>query len=606
MNARKLVPLLLVIAGLLAYQNSFTAPFVFDDTTSILENDSIRHLWPLWGPLSPPQGRGLTVEGRPVVNFTLAINYALGGVTPWGYHALNLAIHILAGLTLLGIVRRTLLRPAMSRRFGAEATSLALAIAVIWTVHPLQTEAVTYVAQRAESLMGLFYLLTMYCFVRGVESGKPGRWYGLSVTGCLLGMASKEVMVTAPAMVLLYDWMFVAGGFREVWKRRWRLYAGLAGTWAVLGYLVATTSGRGGTAGFESVVAWWPYALTQCRAVVHYLKLSVWPYPLVFDYGTATVNHVGQALPYALVLAALMAGTAIAVWRQRPIGFLGVWFFAILAPTSSVVPVATQTMAEHRMYLPLAAVVTLVALGGFELGRSVLRAWHPTQRMIGWGVTGALVLILAILTMKRNDVYSSEVALWRDTAEKYPSNPRAHYALGIALGQAGRVGEAIRHYEQALRIKPDYVEAHYNLGIVLEQAGRVPEAREHYEQALRIKPDYAEAHNNLGNVFLQEGKVSDAIGHYEQALQIKPDYADAHNNLGLALARLGRLQEAVGHWEQALRIKPDYAEAHCYLGIALGQSGRVGEAIRHLEQALRIKPDFTQAQNALARLQAGQ
>jgi len=144
------------------------------------------------GPLSPPHGKGLTVEGRPVVNVTLAINYALGGVAPWGYHALNLAIHILAALTLFGIARRMLLQPALSARFGAEATSLALVIAVIWTVHPLQTEAVTYVAQRAESLVDLFYLLTLYCFIRGVDSGKPVPWYSLSVTACLLGWRARK------------------------------------------------------------------------------------------------------------------------------------------------------------------------------------------------------------------------------------------------------------------------------------------------------------------------------------------------------------------------------------------------------------------------------
>lgn len=226
MNARKLVPLLLVIAGILAYHNSLFTPFVFDDSVSITLNRTIRHLWPVWEALLPPHRTGLPVEGRPVVNFTLAVNYALGGVTPWGYHALNLAIHILAGLTLFGIARRTLLRPAMSGRFGAEATSLALAIALLWTVHPLQTEAVTYVVQRAESLMGLFYLLTMYCFIRGVESRWPGRWYALSVAACLLGMGSREVMVSAPLMVLFYDRTFVAGSFPEAWKRRWWLYRG--------------------------------------------------------------------------------------------------------------------------------------------------------------------------------------------------------------------------------------------------------------------------------------------------------------------------------------------------------------------------------------------
>ncbi|MGO9244110.1 MAG: tetratricopeptide repeat protein [Verrucomicrobiia bacterium] len=660
MKIQRFLVLAVVLAGLLAYHNSFVGPFVFDDVDSISENRTIRHLWPPWKALSPPHGRGSTVEGRPVLNFTFAVNYALGGTTPWGYHVVNLAIHILAGLTLYGIARRTLVQPTLGKRFAAEATSLALAIAVIWTVHPLQTEAVTYVAQRAESLMGLFYLLTLYCFLRGVESRQPGRWYALSVTACLLGMGTKEVMVSAPLIVLIYDWIFVAGSVRQAWRKRWRLYAGLAGTWLVLGYLVATTSTRGGSAGFESGLAWWQYALIQCRAIVHYLKLSVWSYPLVFDYWLPTVSHAGEILPYALVLAALATGTVIVLWRRPAVGFLGVWFFAILAPSSSVVPVATETISEHRMYLPLVAVVVLAVLGIYTLiGRRSLFVFF------------ALAVGLGLMTWRRNQDYCSSIAIWDDTVAKCPQNPRAHHNLGfelsqigklqeaigqyeqalriepdyaeahhdlglalsqigkiqeaigqyeqalliepdyakarnnlgVALSQAGRFAEGIGQYEQALRIKPDYAEVHYNLATALEQTGRVPEAIQHYEQALRIMPEYAEAHYNLGNDFLREGKVSDAIAHYEQALRIKPDYAEAHSNLGIALAQTGKIKEAIAHYEQALRIKPDYPEAHSNLGSALEQAGRVPEAIQHYEQALRLRPDLPAARNALARLQ---
>jgi tetratricopeptide (TPR) repeat protein len=598
--------LVLIVAGLLAYYNSFLAPFIGDDVHSVSENPTIRHLWPVWDALSPPHGRGLTVEGRPALNFSFALNYAVSGVRPWGYHALNLAIHILAGLTLLGIARRTLLRPALSGRFGAESTLLALAIAVIWTLHPLQTEAVTYVAQRAESLMGFFYLLTMYCFIRGVESPKPGRWYALSVGSCLLGMGTKEVMASAPLMVLLYDRTFVAGSFREAGKRRWRLYAGLAGTWLVLGYLVASTRNRGGTAGFGSGISWWEYAATQCRAIVHYLRLSVWPCPLVLDYGTDTVQHVGEIAPYALVLAVLAVGTVLCLWRRNTLGFLGAWLFAILAPSSSVVPVASQTVAEHRMYLPLAAVVATVVLGSANLGQYLLGRWPQTRRLLEWAVSAAVALVLMFLTIQRNQDYKTFLTIWQDTVAKCPNNPRAHNNLGTALAQTGKTEEAIAHYEQALRLKPDYAEALNHLGTVLLQEGKVTDAIRRYEQALRIRPDYAEAHYNLGVALGQTGRIEEAIAHYEQALQLKPDYAEAHNNLGNALAQTGRIEEAIAHYEQTLQLKPDYAEAHYNLGIALARTGKIEEAIAHYEQALKLQPDFAPARNALARLQARQ
>jgi tetratricopeptide (TPR) repeat protein len=173
----------------------------------------------------------------------------------------------------------------------------------------------------------------------------------------------------------------------------------------------------------------------------------------------------------------------------------------------------------------------------------------------------------------------------------YPDFADAHINLGIALTQIGRIQEAIGHLEQALRIKPDFSKGHNALGIALDRLGRLPEAISHWEQALRIKPDDADVHNNLGTASAQTGKIEEAIAHFEQALRIRPDYADAHYNLGIALAQTGRTEEAIAHFEQALRIEPDYAETHYNLGVALAQAGRIPEAIGHLQQALQLKPD---------------
>ena len=625
----------IILAALAVYHNSFAVPFLLDDAPSITQNASIRHLWPIWSALSPPSTS--FVGGRPVVNFSLAVNDALGGTVVWGYHAVNLAVHILAGLALYGIVRRTLLCPVLRERFGACAMQLALAVAVLWTVHPLQTEAVTYISERCESLMGLFYLLTLYCFIRGTDTQKSSWWFALSVVACLLGMASKEVMVTAPVMVLLYDRTFISGSFREAWTRHRRLYLGLASTWVLLGYPMVGLHYRG--AGYGLGIPWWAYALIECRAVVNYLWLALWPHPLVFDYGEfVAIRHIAKVAPYAAMLAVLVAGVLVELKRRPAIGFVGAWFFVILAPTSSVVPVVGQPMAEHRMYLPLAAVVTLAVVAAVAIGKRLFDKQQGV--LLGCVAGGSVVVLLTFLTIQRNRDYNSVVTIWQDTVGKRPNNPRAHNNLGAALLQTGLVPEAIEHYQQALRIKPDYAEVHYNLGIALARLGKAQEAITHYEEALRIKPDYAEAHNNLGAALMGQGRLPEAIGHYEQALRIRPNFAEAHNNLGtvlaqtgkieeaiahfeqalriepdfakahynlgIALARLGKAQEAITHYEEALRIKPDYAEAHFNLGLALEKLGRAPEAIEHYQQALRIKPDFTQAQNALARLQAGQ
>jgi tetratricopeptide (TPR) repeat protein len=585
LKLHRFIPVLIIAAGIGAYHNSFQGPFIFDDVFSILENPHIRHLWPMWDALSPSAKS--FVGGRPVVNFSLALNYALGGAAVWGYHAFNLAVHVLAGLTLYGIVRRTLARPGLRERFGASGEWVALAVAVLWTVHPLQTEAVTYISQRCESLMGLFYLLSLYGFIRGAESQGSLGWFGLSVAACYLGVASKEVMVTAPLMVLLYDRAFVSRSFREARARHWRLYLGLAGSWLWLGYLMTGLHNR--SVGYGLGITWWGYVLTQCRAVVQYLRLAVWPHPLILDYGKEYVptGHLATVAPYALILVVLATGVLFELKRRPAIGFVGAWFFVILAPTSSVVPVVGSPMAEHRMYLPLAAVVTLAVIVAFDIGK---RLFNKQQGIVlGCLAGGSLVVLLTFLTIQRNRDYNSEVTIWQDTVEKRPNNPRAHYNLGAALLQTGKLQNATGHLEQALRIKPDYAGAHNDLGLALVQLGRPQEAMEHYEQALRIQPDLAEAHNNLGYALFQAGKVQEAMEHYEQALRIQPDFAEAHNNLANGLLHVGKAQDAVGHYGQAIRIKPDFADAHNNLAWLLATHAPTegGDAVRAVDLAQR-------------------
>jgi protein O-mannosyl-transferase len=618
---------MIALAALAAYHNSFSKPFIFDDIPVIVENASIRHLWPIGDALSPPRASGMTASGRPLVNLSFAVNYALGGTAVWGYHAVNLVIHILAGLTLFGIVRRTLLLPKLRDRFGAAAWQLATAVAVIWTVHPLQTESVTYVTQRTESLMGLFYLLTLYCFIRGNGSAKSGAWYSLCVVACLLGMATKEVMVSAPILIFLYDRTFVEGTFANAWKRHGRLYIGLAGTWFMLGYLVLATGNRAGTAGLGTHVHTWQYVLTQCWAITQYLKLSVWPHPLVFDYGMWLANDVVNVAPRAMILAALILAVVIGLRWSPVLGFLGAWFLLILAPTSSVVPVVSQTVAEHRMYLPLAAVVASVVTGFYAwMGRRSVLLFIP------------FAVVLGVLTAQRNTDYRSLLSIWHDTAAKRPGSLRAHYSYGFALEQTGQIEEAIKqyeqvvqldpdyaeahdrlgndlmqvgrsseameHFEQALRIKPEYAKAHNDIGVALERTGRLPQAILHYEQAVRLKPDYPEAYNNLGIALTKSGRVQEAIASYEQALRIKPDFAEAHNSLGSAFLGLGKIQQAIEQYEQALSFRPDYATAHYNLGSALEAAGRASEAVSQYQQALRLKPDFVEAQKKLAQLRS--
>ena len=608
----------LAVGAIAVYGRTFSVPLLFDDKTAIADNLTIRH-WStaFW---APP---GTSASGRPILSLSLAVNYAISGTAVWSYHALNLLIHVLAGVTLFGIVRRTLElvgrvipNPPLSvsdpsdRRvkdnapYLANATLLAVFAALFWTLHPLQTEAVTYIVQRAESLMGLFYLLTLYCFIRGIcaeraDASGPragrvsGVWFVCAVVTCLLGMGTKEVMVSAPLIVLLYDRTFLAGSFREAWRRRWGLHAALVATWLPLIGLVASTGwNRSGDSGFDVGITPWAYWLTQFEAVARYLWLSVWPHPLVFEYGTFWVPHYGEVAPYALVVVLLAAATLVALWRWPAWGFAGAWFFVILAPTS-VMPGAVQMIVEHRMYLSLAAVMTLAALG-----------IHAAIRRRSWVVLVALALGLGLLAARRNADYRSELTLWSDTVVKRPNNERAHNSLGLTWSQMpGRLNDAIAQYQEALRLRPDYAGAHNNLGLAWTQMpGRLQDAIAQMEEALRLQPDYADAHDNLGNALSQiPGRLQDAIAQYEEALRLRPDSAEAHNNLGLAWSKMpGRLNDANAQYEEALRLRPDFAEAHNNLGVAWAKMpGRLNDAAAQYEEALRLQPDFAEAHNNL-------
>jgi tetratricopeptide (TPR) repeat protein len=528
------------------------------------------------------------------VNLTLALNYALGGTDPRGYHAFNLAVHALAALTLFGLARRTLRRT----RYAPEALPLALAVSLLWAVHPLLTESVTYVVQRAESLMGFFYLLTLYGFIRSVESAAPVRWQIFTVVACLLGMATKEVMATAPLVVLLYDRTFVAGGWSAALRARWKFYAALAATWLLLGWLVLGAENRGGTAGLGAGDSPWTYALTQSRAIVHYVRLALWPSPLVFDYGTAQITRLGAALPFVAIVLALLAAALIALRRWPAAGFPGAAFFLILAPSSSFVPIAVQPMAEHRMYLPLAAVTALAVL-----------ALHHWLRRASRPVFAALVLALGMATIARNAAYRSPVALWSDSVAKFPASARAHDQLAEALAAEGRVAEALPHYEEAIRLEQSAPDSgrtllgqfHINHGNALLAAGRTSEAMHAYDRALAFAATEMLAHYNLGCVLLETDRLDEAGRQFVQVLKLDPSHVSAHTNLGSVLLRQGRPTEALAHYETALRLAPS-AKAHTNVGLALAAAGRRAEAAAQLEAALRLDPDFAAARDFLAQV----
>lgn len=589
---------LLVIAGLTCTANTYDNPFIFDDVDAIVDNPRIRTLSPasIFGqdPVNTP------LSGRPTATLSFALNHALGGLDVRGYHLINNLIHILAALTLFGLVRRTLLLPCFAPRFSKDATGYALAVALLWTVHPLQTAAVTYIVARTESLMGLCYLLTVYCAVRGFQAARPGKWYAAAVTACALGAGSKEVIVSAPLLVLVYDVLFGQQSWTGALRRRKGLYFALASTWVVILANQLHLPHAGGIRFDIPGLSPFDYLLTQVTVLVHYLRLSLWPAPLVLDsqdWPLADALTPDFILSLALILtlcAATVAGLRHRAWWS----FAGIWFFAILAPTSSVIPLLGEIVDERRMYLPLAAVIVLLVFGGDALGRRIAAA-------LSWRSNAARSALLAILTIAtllfgamtwaRNLDYRSGMTIWTDTVNKRPNNPRAREGLGKELMKEGRFAEAADQFRTALGLSPpgqapeDVAEFYSALGAALAETGDFSEAIRMHRRSIDLMGSKALMHHRLGNTFLRANDLPNAAQAFQEATRLAPDYYPAHGNLAMILMQMGDLRGAEKHLQVVIRLSPDQGPALAMLANLRMAQGRAEEA-RALEmEAYRLE-----------------
>ncbi|NNF42021.1 MAG: tetratricopeptide repeat protein, partial [Phycisphaerales bacterium] len=581
-----LVPL--VLLGVFAYANSFEGAFVLDDFRKIVENTRLR------------QFSGALWRDRPLVELTLAINYAVSELEVGSYHAVNLLIHLLAGATLYALVHATLGLARWRERFAAARAPLAFAVAAIWLVHPLQTQSVTYIIQRGESMMGLFYLLTMLAVLKTATAGRPRGWFATAVVACGLGMLSKAVMVTAPVVAFLFDGLVVTRSFGETIRRRWTLYASLCATWVLLGttgvlqsILGAGPATRTTTAGFRlEQFSGFEYLCTQPGVLVHYLKLAFWPHPLCLDYDWPIARSAASIVLPGIVIVALLLLTAVGIWRRWALAFLGVWFFLILGPTSSFIPIQDVAF-EHRMYLPLAAIIALVVLGSYLIGRRLADAGRlPAGGLRAAGIAVVFVAIgLGLFgTVRRNRDYHTEQRMWATVLALRPNHARAHTQYAKTLEMQDRDEEAIAHYEAALAIREQSDVTHTNLGKTLVKLGRYEEAVPHYRRAIELNPGYFLAHNNLGNVLVTMRRYDQAIVHLKQASSLRPADPMVFSNLGRAYGEQGNTTEAIRALERALQIDPGYHAGRNNLAAALLSEGRREEAIPHLLTVLQSDP----------------
>jgi tetratricopeptide (TPR) repeat protein len=575
----------ILLAAFLTYSPALEAPFLFDDGVDIVGNANLTG----WSILFPSSDSG-PVAGRPLLNLSFAADHALFDFTPWFYRVENILIHALCAWLIYLIVGNTLTRmKGWWSKFVVEIAGLS---ALLWLVHPLQTESVTYISQRAESLAILFYLLAWYGLVRGTRA-----WLTTSAISLLLGVMVKETVATAPLLFFLYDVIFLSGKMAISWKKRWGYYLMLLPSWVVVGILIAGGHHRGGTVGFGLGVSSLDYALTQIHALPCYLLLCFVPWPLCLDYGNALYTTLGQLWPFAIALLTMIGAAGWLWWRDRRLGFLAVMFFLPLAPSSSIVPLAIQTMAEHRLYLSLSALCILAVLWAYRyLGSKAI-----------WPLLIAGI-VFGVLTVNRNFLYTDPVALWEQTVAQSPAPGRAENNLGDALLKAGRISEAVVLFRKSLNTDPNKIEAEQNLAAALLQSQDYDGAVPYLLDVAKIHPNDPSPYYQLGEAYLALERGAEAESWLRKAMTAgyKP-LAPVWAGLGNALQLQGDVDAALPALLKAEELDPQDAAVHYNIAGIYWNKRQANEAEAEYQKVLDLTPHDAQARNNLGiiKLQSG-
>ncbi len=602
---------LMAILGLLAFGNSFQVPFQFDDYPNIVENSTIflKDFSLSW--LHELIQLKFTESIRVFSFFTFALNYSLTGLRVFGFHLVNLLIHISSGLLLYGFLMLTFNLPSLRERYGSRAFPIALFSSLLFLCHPVQTQSVTYIVQRMTSLGGMFYLLALLLYVKGrLASGTRSYLYlaGM-VLSYLLGLFTKENVAILPLFVALYEFYFFQN--LEVGRKGKKALLYAAGFALGIGLLMVVVWGQRYV---DVVIAGYKIrdftlserVLTQFRVLLYYLSLMAWPLPsrLNLDYDFSTSHGIFDP-PSTLFAILVVAGLiGYAVWRakrQPLVSYFILWYFGNLLIESSIFPL--EMVYEHRLYLPMIGPVVLFVVFVMEVWERLrtrlakssefgVRSWEKraankpiaqenlprtrttdTDTLFGpdyplWVFFLALSLALSIAAHQRNTVWKSGITLWEDCVKKSPGKYRPYYNLGMDYYTSGRYQDAIDVLKVANRLKPVDVQVLNNLGAAYRKMGRNPEAIGAYKEALRLNPGEPEAYNNLGLAYYHSGHYPEALDALKEAVRLKPGAEEFHYNLGVTYTALGNPLSAIEAYQNAIRIRDNYAQARVNLAVS--------------------------------------
>jgi Flp pilus assembly protein TadD len=578
-----LVAAILALVTLALYWQATHHDFInYDDDEYVTSNIHVQNGLTVesvkWAFLNP-----VSANWHPVTMLSHMLDCQIYDLKPWGHHLTSLLLHAFNTVLVFLLLRRMT---------GARWRSALVAALFAW--HPLHVESVAWVAERKDVLSGFFGLLALLFYARYAQSEPQSskfkiQNYLLSLFFFALGLMSKAMLVTWPFIMLLLDYW----PLQRITDDKWQVasFVRLVREKIPFFALAATASAatlvvqKGAILSAENMPMGARVGntlISYCR----YLGKIFWPTDLSIFYP----HHKYWPLEQVLLAASFLGGVSVLLFLMRrrwPFLLMGwLWFVGTLVPVIGLVQVGGQAMADRYTYLPSLGLFIIIIWGAYEL------TWRWRYHVIISSVAGSVAIILCLcVTSQQLEYWQDSETLFEHALAVTEDNYVAHNNLGLALEKKGQTDEAIRQYQEAIRLTPGFAEAHNNLGIALQNQGQLDEARSQFQEALRLEPNNAEIHNNLGASLSETGQTDQAIGQLQEALRLAPDNSDAHNNLGKALGMKGQTDEAIGQFREALRLNPGFAEAHNNLGIALRQRSQIDEAMSQFQAAIRLKPD---------------
>jgi tetratricopeptide (TPR) repeat protein len=590
-----LIALLFLAIGIFIYSNTFESPFVLDDDPQIAQNQNIRLEELTFKSLLKAASDRKSVQARPVGYISFALNYYFHQYGLFGYHLVNIIIHVLNASLLYLFLKITL--SLKQARFKIEhAEWIALFTALLWMVNPVQTQSVTYIVQRLNSMAAMFFLLSFLFYLNGRLTTKKGlqwTWFLGAGLSWLLALGSKQNTAMLPFFIFLYEWYFFQNLSTGWLKRNLRYF------FIVFAVFVLVSLIYLGPSPLEKLASIGDYAkqeftlpqriMTEWRVVIYYLSLIILPHPsrLNLDYdfplSYSLFNPMTTVLSLIGIIGLIVLGGFLAR-KQRLLSFCIFWFLGNLVIESSVIPLAI--IFEHRIYLP-SMLVCLIPV--------VLLYRYIQPKWLVAFISCTLIILYAYWTFERNNVWRDGLTLWADCVLKSPNKARPYTNLGVAQKKLNLMDDAFQNFRKAVALNPNYADAHYNLGVILAERNIINGAIEHYRKVVELKPSHKSSRNNLGVALLKKDRTDEAIEQFRLALRIEPRYESAHFNLGVALAKQGRLDEAIEHYVYVIKVNPDDPNAHVKLGDALLMQGKPEQADNHFRKALHLDPDNAEA-----------